>query len=521
MSFESGSVAQLSDAADRPPSAASAEYKLSDHHWVDWHRANDEVFDFQLDVLSSVGTPAQSQAGLHNHLPQDFAWRAQTANMSATQSPQNETYTAASTADATPQVKIGEDHKTSPPQATDNHLILNGFDHPYTQQEHTQPEGHVNTPSSLSIEPKKETPEVPTIGTSNRTATSPSPAFQVAQGGHHLQRVATEPTIQAHADWTYLYPHERANNQHLQVQNWHNAPRSVLQKHQHARKLSANRLRAQTNPTSHPRQHPSAYVSALGLGHHASAHCGWSHGMAAYAPTQGIGGSPSFFPATVSDGELGYSSQGSPESGSLNTGIYKNVLNPGVAGGQNRFAQGFGFQHSSNNVVPQIVKPTELHYRSIPFVNNNNVPPANILKLQPERTTEDIQTKRQSNSLPRSSTMKQKRTRAIAEIDEDGRSEDDITRYKSVEEAREAERPTFTVYPKKDPTIPRTAREQQEMVARMVRCMRDDKVAQDNKGMITQWTKLKRDEARVEQAAWRIMVWLSSYYPSEFTLTAV
>ncbi|KAL8731213.1 MAG: hypothetical protein Q9181_004390 [Wetmoreana brouardii] len=441
--------------------------------------------------------------------------------MSATQSPQNETYTAASTADATPQAKIADDHKTSPPQATDNDIILNDFDHPYIQQEHTQPEDYANTRSGLSVEPKRETPEVPTIRMSNRTATSPSPAFQVAQGGHHLQRVATEPTIQPPTDWSYLYPHERANNQHPQVHNWHNIPRSVSQKQQHARKLSANRLRAQTNPTSHPRQNPSTYLSALNLGHHASAHRGWSHGMAAYASTQAIGGSPSFFPATVSDGELGYNSQGSPESGSLNFGIYKNVLNPGIAGGQNHFAQGFGFQHSTNSVVPQMVKPTDLHYRSTPFVNNNNnLPPANVLKSQPERTFDHIQTKKQSNPLPRSSAMKQKRSRAIAEIDEDGRSEDDITRYKSVEESREAERPTFTVYPKKDPTIPRTAREQQEMVARMVRCMRDDNVAQDNKGMITQWTKLKRDEARVEQAAWRIMVRLSSYYPSEFTLTA-
>ncbi|KAL8736102.1 MAG: hypothetical protein Q9181_002543 [Wetmoreana brouardii] len=54
MSFEPGTVTQLSDAANRLPSAASAEYRLFDHHWVDWHRANDEVFDFQLDDLSNV-----------------------------------------------------------------------------------------------------------------------------------------------------------------------------------------------------------------------------------------------------------------------------------------------------------------------------------------------------------------------------------------------------------------------------------------------------------------------------------
>ncbi|KAL9000132.1 MAG: hypothetical protein Q9169_001207 [Polycauliona sp. 2 TL-2023] len=77
--------------------------------------------------------------------------------------------------------------------------------------------------------------------------------------------------------------------------------------------------------------------------------------------------------------------------------------------------------------------------------------------------------------------------------------------YHNIESARQAERPKFKINSKKDVTIPLTDERKQQYVMRMLRSMKHVDRAEDNAGMITQWEKLSQDEARMEQAAWRLL----------------
>ncbi|KAL8669774.1 MAG: hypothetical protein Q9168_005652 [Polycauliona sp. 1 TL-2023] len=81
----------------------------------------------------------------------------------------------------------------------------------------------------------------------------------------------------------------------------------------------------------------------------------------------------------------------------------------------------------------------------------------------------------------------------------------DKLQYHNIESAREAERPKFKTKPEKDLTIPMNDEDKRKYVHRMVRCMKKTSTAQDNAGMIGQWVKLCQDEARMEQAAWRLL----------------
>lgn len=87
----------MSNAAKRVPSFNLTTESRSDRHWVDWHQANDEEFDLQLDFLydnENLQGPNQDQQ--QTSLNRDYAYGVQQSTTSTTMpSSDNTTLTAA------------------------------------------------------------------------------------------------------------------------------------------------------------------------------------------------------------------------------------------------------------------------------------------------------------------------------------------------------------------------------------------------------------------------------------------
>lgn len=322
-----------------------------------------------------------------------------------------------------------------------------------------------------------------------------STATSTAHGGHTMQRVSTEPIVhQPPQDWLLHWPNQRPKAQPAQIQSWHQAPQPLL-KHSHARKPSTGRVKTQTMYTSHPRQHPLTYPNASISGPPLHSSHVSHHDPMAY------GGSPYQFPATLSDTDAGYNSQGSPLSGVLNLDPHNSVLTSGAMGAADHNHH-FVPNHINNG---QFGSLHDQHFPLLPLSSLNKVPLHHVLRSQPPCAI-NAGNAQSTNSQLCAITKKQPQHRQMEEETNEEETDDLGLHYDSIEAAREAERPKFRVKPKSDVTIPKSVQDKKAMVARMVLCMMHTDSAEDNEGMIKQWKKLKQDEARVEQAAWRILV---------------
>ncbi|KAL8870104.1 MAG: hypothetical protein Q9174_003775 [Haloplaca sp. 1 TL-2023] len=318
-----------------------------------------------------------------------------------------------------------------------------------------------------------------------------------APAGHALSRTYSEPgTHQLNPAWLMQYPNERAKNSQAQIQNFH-PTQHLKNKSSHRRKTSTGRTKTQMMYTSHPRQPLSTYSNGPTPNHQRGIHIVPSQLPVGYGVPQLRG------QATASEGDGANTSQSPPDMGTPHFGANAPVS---IANGA---SAGFPDHHFGSDFYTNGATQFGSFYtQEVPIPNVNLPIPQThqILKSQPHRAI-DADTMRSASPHPAMTGKKQPRPvqRGVETDNEDDEDDGFNLAYNSIEKAREAERPKFRVRPKNDLSIPKNAFEQKKMIDRMLRCMLDVDSAQDNIGMVRQWRKLRQDEARVEQAAWRIL----------------
>ena len=319
-----------------------------------------------------------------------------------------------------------------------------------------------------------------------------------APTSHALGRTYSEPgTHQPNHQWLLQYPNERAKNSPAQIQSFH-ATQHLKNKSSHRRKPSTGRTKTQMMYTSHPRQQISTYPNASAPMH--------QHGvplMPGQVPV-GYGVPRPRGATTASEGDGANASQSPPDMGTPHFGanVPVSIANDASAGFPDHH---FGPGYLTNGAT----QFGSFYTQEVPIPNVNlPIPrPHQILKSQPDRAM-NADDMRSASPHPAMSGKRQPRAvqREVETDYEDDEDDGFNLAYHSIEKAREAERPKFRVRPKNDSTIPKNSFAQKKMIDRMLRCMLDVTDAQDNIGMVRQWRKLRQDEARVEQAAWRILV---------------
>ncbi|KAL8830446.1 MAG: hypothetical protein Q9170_005729 [Blastenia crenularia] len=411
----------------------------------------------------------------------------------------------------------GANHPTSVPEVAD-HNTVNDFDNPNYQVSGSHAGEHDSIPadharSESLVESKEE--EIAPLGMDSAGLASAPVSRYATQGAHEsrahypLQRGFTDPTLQSSVAWNNYQIHgvQASNGAYDQAggmqQGLHRNPPKVV----NTTNGSYSRPRAQTNIYP-PSQFAQQYQTQGGSNWLpiTSQDRGWDdQNPSMYMPptrfTRGSQHQPAY---PVGHNNLGYvtsnsSDQYAAQMSSHASNTYGKMLNVNLIPGSMNNSQ---FTSSYNAHAANSYSHPPQHNGYV------NIPKTKILKSQSPINANGTGGATMSNKRKSRSTV-------VKEMDSEDEDEEPIdvpetgdpeVNYESIEKAREAERPKFRTNPHKDETIPLTDRDKQFMVARMVRCMRSTKEAEDNMGMIKQWTKLKQDGQRVEQAAWRIMV---------------
>ncbi|KAL9027832.1 MAG: hypothetical protein Q9196_003699 [Gyalolechia fulgens] len=532
-----------------PSHDLTADSRALNHCLKDWHRLDNHEFDLQLDFLWAADSPPKdTRAGSSSENHRRLDWPMDTPNQATDVGAGADAACAA--ADAQPSnATTGATHQTPVPEATGDTLshVPNEFDNPEYQVQDPIPGEQSAIPmaqaySSSSSESIQERAASMVMNPSSLTATSAIHVQAQAVPRHQpMQRGLTDSNIPLYTNWGTNSPHglPDVNGAYYQPSNGQQIWHPNIQKVSNVVMSPYSRPRAQTSdvfPTSHfSQQHPSYYGSNVrqsmptnGYDNqngiiYPPAHNGTDF---LYQPNIANGkcesGSTSFrssdpyavhFSTTPSSA---YSDISAAQKATANT--YNNVLpaNSMRKNVNNNRSVGTSNNHHINS--GQIVDPTDLQIHQHQQQAYMAVPASKTLKSQSSCRSDATESTPMSSKRKPRNAAKQQRPQEIdveeEEEEEEEQEEENFNEvdaqepdvnYTSIEAARQAERPRFRANPNKDETIPRTDRERQWLVQRMVRCMRATKQAEDNEGMVKQWVKLKQDGPRVEQAAWRIL----------------
>lgn len=536
--FEASAMAQ-----GLPSHDLTADSRVSNHCMKDWHRFDKDQFDRGLDFLwneelLAKDTRAKNPTGKHQLLD----WSMETPDQ-ATHTHVGADITVIGPNMSSSNVTTGAKNPSPVTEFAGNELshISNEFDKSEYQMQASGTGEQNSLPmaqaySSSSSEPIGEQAASIGINPSSLTAT-PMVQYQAQLAPKHhqpMQRGLTDSNI-SYTNWGTNSSHGLPNSTgaYFQTGDGHQNSHSNIQKASNASMNPYGRSRAHTNdyfPASHYDQtNPSYYGSSV---RHPTPTNGYGNqNELIYAPAHhGVG--LHYHPIENGESELGSTSFRSSNPYSVHSAtpnssysdahnfpnnIYVNVLPTNSMHGHinNRRHVANSNNHHINS--GQIVDSTHLQIDQACHLppQLQPVPPAQILKSNNSYNSDATRSTPMSSKRKLRVAAKQQRPRETDLADEEDENIDQAddqepdVNYPTIEAARAAERPRFRTNPSKDETIPRTDREKQLLVARMVRCMRATKKAEDNDGMIKQWVKLKQDGPRVEQAAWRILVCIS------------
>ncbi|KAI4108829.1 MAG: hypothetical protein L6R37_000827 [Teloschistes peruensis] len=438
-----------------------------------WHNADDQELDFHLDQLDC--TPGleggyQFGQGEHPHPNLMSEYHSNPTTM-ALQTTDGQTSSLNALAGENSIVKT-DDPGIAHDMSTQDQIAL---DHLQYQLQSTQHGNHTGDAGhhyqSASAEPKQEA-SLDTGATSSDLPASPFFGGDDIYTSQIMHRHNTDPTPASIPSWLMSWPKER-NQMASSVPD-------------RMKSVSGNRHKAGANITSHPRQ---------------------LHAHRSYAPTQPPNPSSYHSPVTASQANMNYLSQLSPAHGSYGTNPYTHMMANSGAGYADGFVNNSNHQHKTNRAAPGSVRSSNINHSTHDHHHMPSVPQQYVLKSHVHDPT-DIEVDSYSGvSQKHTAPKKRPQQREMSEEASEEAYEDhvDELHYDTIDAAKIAERQPFRVNPKKDESIPWTDSGKRELVVRMVRCMTSVKYAQDNAGMVRQWNKLKQDEARVEQAAWRIL----------------
>ncbi|KAL8714331.1 MAG: hypothetical protein Q9220_001662 [cf. Caloplaca sp. 1 TL-2023] len=493
--------------------------RFLDHGVGDWHRiTNDDALDEHLDFYYGHPPPPILAHTLHDpDLDRCLNWSAPRFAHSTRMEPDEHLVSPR----VEPKIELPEQEKDVgdptllPDAGHDDSHGFNPFDDPtfHLQDGATTTDNHEQHVSHKRCEePKREGLET--------TSPSTNGPFLVAdtaldspnvEGPQHLQRTLTEPMVQG--GWSYAdsqgtppstYIHPVSNGlpqvQYSGFQAQGQMPQS---------RTNFSRVRAHTTnsgPTSNPHQ-PYPRLNPAHLRQQVSTRGFLNNVHSAGYSNSGISRPVQTF---FSDSGREYIS---PEAfGNPSMRSAHNIGLNGTTWGSNTFRgadNNIGQFVNSHNIPPEIngspnhfINPNKLQNHPYSTVTSSRASKFET-PLEPSVARDGPdQTKHQYRS-----SMKREAQSVLSDDDAESptTSKPYELNYLNIKAARDAERPPFKTNKSRDSTIPMEDEQKQAFVARLVRCMLSTTRAEDNKGMISQWQKLKQDEPRVEQAAWRLL----------------
>ncbi|KAI4229546.1 MAG: hypothetical protein L6R36_000810 [Xanthoria steineri] len=475
-------------------------------HETNWHRVSDADIDKELDFLLSKDLMQQQAQVEETFYPSYHStnFGASLAIMADGDSSES-TVTAA----VAPREGTEENVKPSHSESRDSppSYHSNEFDNPefHKSDEHDNEVrvGQAALPES-SIETKQEfapTAVMTTSASADHQITYPG--INGIYSSSPMQRVFSEPINHSITNWQSEDSDgppvsHSTHNPTSGVHQAHFAPWNKLRSSNHG---FDNRSRAQTyntGPTSHPRQ-----LGASSVPSSKRAVVAWDH----MEPTSTRFGSVAKV-GTLSN-SLAHNAGGEHDDyvAGYDVDTHYPMLGPNQAGGtvNSLRINKDSFQHND------IYDPLSANF----YPDLRMIQQQEVLKSHPLPTSSNgrhnANSTRSESRGPMRTHSHQDAMRAQFHPDHmeerQGRSKSPLVElvYNDIESARQAERPKFKTNPKKDPTIPLTDKDRQRYVERMVLCMKNTHHAQDNAGMINQWEKLRQDQPRMEQAAWRLL----------------
>lgn len=483
-----------------PGSRLTPESRFHEHYMPNWHRVSDADIDKELDFLLSKEllqqqTDPVEQAFYPSYHSTSFG--ARPAIM-----PDGNSSRSSATAAVGLREKTEENLKPSHSESMDSPLSYhsNEFDNPefHKSGEH---DNHVRVCEEALPESSAETKQE--VAPTAVMTTSASADLQMTHPGisgfyssHPLQRVLSEPINHSTTNWQSDDsdgPPVSHSTHHPTSGVHHSASHATWKRVQALKTNFDPRARTQTypsGPTSHPRQNgassnPSGLSNVKAWDHIEPASMRFgpyaNHGMLSNSLAHNVGGQYYNYVAEY-DVDTHHPVLGLNQAGGLVNSLRVNKDS---------------FQHNNNDGPLSAASRVDLL----------KIQQEDVLKSQPLLTSSNV--RNNANSVryqPQASMRAQSHQDHMEE--RKGRSKSPLVElvYNDIESARQAERPKFKTNPKKDPTIPLTDKARQKYVERMVLCMQNTHHAQDNAGMINQWEKLRQDQPRMEQAAWRLLV---------------
>ncbi|KAL8906282.1 MAG: hypothetical protein Q9171_006327 [Xanthocarpia ochracea] len=474
----------------------------------DWHyRITDEEFDRELEAWFTNELVEQADSAKRPMYSSDHSIGS--AARSATM-PNCDSSTG-TTAAAGEQTK--ENLKPSFFEATDGALSHQSidFDNPVFQKHDEHGDQFRALEKGLSDPPIETKQEV--VATAVMTPFTSDDLHKahfdmdLSYGSHPLQRVLSEPLNNSSTNW----PSDNSDGSpvphfvHNPTSGVHQArPFATLHKSYAQNQSSDVRARAQTyhgGPISYARpNYASLPPSSL-----KSVTC-WD--LIEPSSIRFSGAMPDANYAMVSD-SLIHPVEGRFDNynAGFHTGTHDHLSGFNAAGGviNNHRVNRYSIQHNNDDSPLSANSHVDLRdtHQDLGTSQYQRIPHQAILKSQHLPISSDARI--DDHSKPRGSLSGQPHQDYMAERKGITTAPPLELHYNDIEAARQAERPRFKTNAKRDRTIPYDDHEKQNYVARMVRCMKNCRHAEDNEGMINQWEKLKQDEPRLEQAAWRLL----------------
>ncbi|KAL8782308.1 MAG: hypothetical protein Q9213_005502 [Squamulea squamosa] len=498
-----------------PVSQLTSESRVNGRCMQDWHRITDEEFDRELDfwfnneLVQQPDLAEQSTYSSH----QTTSSTARLVTM-----PDGDSSTTTDTAAVAPQTKTEESFQNSFLDATDSPLSQpsNDFENPDHHQQ-DEDDHHTATPqegiSDPFIEAKQEVvaTALATPPMSGADEQNPHLNFDPFNGSHPLQRVSSEPSQCLYSPWQ----NGNADGSPIQRPTYHPTgtvhqpyPFATLPNKMYAPTQGFDtRARAQTfeyASTSHLRHNlhnrPESSLKnrVTAMDHFESGQMRLARALPDQSQSTMSNGLGHLVDGQTADYEAG--SAVGTRNALLGFGTGSGVINTSTVNQQK-------FHHNNDGLlsVNPHIDPQDVH-QGHGVAQYSNIPPEIILKSQRLPASSNIRNNvHLAKSQPRESLRSRPHQDHMAKHKGVSPASPPELHYNDIAAARQAERPRFKTNGKKDHTIPREDYEKQEYVARMVRCMKGCKFAEDNDGMINQWNKLKQDEPRMEQAAWRLL----------------
>lgn len=490
----------------------------------EWHRTTDHEFDLQLDILYSADSVPKE---IHyNHCPnlaRHFDWSMPSSGK-VSEMEEHGTATDASAGAQAAQAPGAESNQAPDRETTENQslpLPTNDFDNPEYHVQDTHPEETGSLAQAAprpSVEMKHEV--AATLG-SDPVNSMFSDVFHHdgLANGHTMQRMATEPNI--HMSYPQLDGGMPASNgSYYQASGVHPGLQSQFHKPSNLTTSQFGRTRGHTtgfSPVMHHipqyKQYPVQGESNLRY----QTNGVWDQNpgpYGPYGPTQTRNPVPHQSYHAVGNHEFNYNPPHHSFSGAGKEFINPNnnqysTLSSNLPRGNinnSRLSGSHNLHHNSD--AYQHLMPMDLQNHPHRLHGYPDVPAAMVLKSQSPRNPGNSANNAQSASPRARNCNKLQEFFNMVNEDDELELPDVELNYSTIEAARAAERPTIKSNANKDETIPRTDLEKQLLVTFLFRCMYTTKPgeAADNAGMINQWLKLRQDEARVEQAAWRVLV---------------